>query len=120
MSEESLKRVRKLFQLSSPNSVRNVSRKLAVQVMTMWNILRIRLQMRPYRLLLLQFLKPTDYTVRTDFAIQMLQLEDDDFLDGIAFSDDSTFHLIEKLTHITSGGQNIPKNSFNAKGTHQN
>ena len=57
--------------------------------------------MRPYRLQLLQALKPTDYVVRSNFALEMLQQqENDDFLDGVVFSDESTSHLNGKVnTH---------------------
>ncbi|KAJ4449143.1 hypothetical protein ANN_00538 [Periplaneta americana] len=38
-------------------------------------------------------LKPTDYAVRSNFALEMLQQENDNFLDCVVFSDESTFHL---------------------------
>ncbi|PSN53196.1 hypothetical protein C0J52_04477 [Blattella germanica] len=41
-------------------------------VMTVWKVLRKRLDMRPYCLQLLQALKPTDYAVRSNFAHEML------------------------------------------------
>lgn len=60
---------------------------------SVWRILRRRLQLRPYRLQLLQALKPTDYGLRANFATAMLLHDDEDFLDLVVFSDESTFHL---------------------------
>ena len=69
-------------------------------------------------------LKPTDYAVRSNFALEMLQLqENDDFLDCILFSDESTFHLNANVnTHTVSesGDLKIPVNSYNPKETPQN
>ncbi|KAJ4440044.1 hypothetical protein ANN_08175, partial [Periplaneta americana] len=48
----------------------------------------------------LQASKPTDYTVRSNFALEMLQQENYDFLDCVVFSDESTFHFSGKVnTH---------------------
>ena len=49
------------FARSPKKSVRRASRELAIPVMSVWRILRRRLQPCPYRLQLLQALKPTDY-----------------------------------------------------------
>lgn len=50
----------------------------------------------------------------------MLQLEVNEFLDHIVFSDQITLHLSGKVTHIMSisGGQRILMN-FNVKGAPQ-
>ena len=42
---------------------------------------------------LLQALKPTDYGACADFANYMLLHTDDNFLDRVIFTDESTFHL---------------------------
>ena len=60
---------------------------------TLWKVLRKRLQLRPYRLQLLQALKPTDHGLRANFTTEVLFHDDDDILDHIVFSDESTFHL---------------------------
>lgn len=72
VSEENVQRVRDAFVRSPKKSVRKASRELAMPVMTVWKVLRKRLHMRPYRLQLLQALKPTDYAVRSNFAHEML------------------------------------------------
>ena len=59
MIEERVERVSDAFARSPTKSVRRASRELAIPVMSVWRILRRRLQLRPYRLQLLQALKPT-------------------------------------------------------------
>ena len=61
MIEERLERVSDVFSRSPKKSVRRASRELAIPVMSVWRILRRRLQLGPYRLQLLQALKLTDY-----------------------------------------------------------
>ena len=61
MIEERVERVSDAFALSPKKSVWRASRELAIPVMFVWTILWRRLQLRPYRLQLLQALKPTDY-----------------------------------------------------------
>ncbi|KAJ4430351.1 hypothetical protein ANN_22567 [Periplaneta americana] len=88
-----IERVRESFTRSPKKSVRKASRELAIPAMSVWRILRRCLQLRPYRLQLLQALQPTDYSLRSNFATVMLQHDDEDFLDLVFFSDESTFHL---------------------------
>lgn len=85
--------MRKSFTRSPKKSVRKASRELQVPVSTVWKVVRKRLQLRPYRLELLQALKPTDHGLRANFANDMLFHDDDDFMDRVVFSDESTFHL---------------------------
>lgn len=91
VSEESVERVREAFTRSPTKSVRKGSRELALPVTTVWKVLRKRLQLRPYRLQLLQALKPIDHGLRATFAHEMLL--HDDLLHHVVFSDESTFHL---------------------------
>ena len=73
--------------------------------------------------ILLQVLKPTDYAVSSNFALEMLQQqENDEFLDCVVFSDESTFHLNEKVNTLMSESEDlkIPVNSYNPKETPQN
>ena len=93
VTEERVERVRESFMRSPKKSVRKASRELAIPVTSVWRVLRRRLQLRPYRLQLLQALKPTDYGLRANFANEMLLHDDEDFLDRVVFSDESTFHL---------------------------
>lgn len=58
----------------------------------MWTVLWKPLQLRPYRLQFLQALKPT-HSVRANFATDILMHDYEDFLDHVAFSYVSSFHL---------------------------
>jgi hypothetical protein len=54
--------------------------------------------MKPYRLHLVQFLKPMDHVERINFCINMQEaIVEDGFLDRLVFSDESTFHLSGKV-----------------------
>ena len=68
MIEERVERVSDAFARSPKKSVRRASRELAIPVMFVWRILRRRLELRPYRLQLLQALKPTDYGARAELG----------------------------------------------------
>ncbi|XP_031330713.1 uncharacterized protein LOC116161496 [Photinus pyralis] len=99
-SEESVEQVRNSLTRSPMKSVRKASRELAIPVTTVWRVLRRRLELRPYRLQLLQALKPTDHLLRANFANDMLLHDNEDFLDLVVFSDESTFHLSGRVnTH---------------------
>src|SRR5678815_231806 len=63
---------------------------------TVWKVLRKRLHMRAYRLQFVHALKPDDYALRFTFACAVLG-RDDDLLDRVVFSDESTFHLRGKV-----------------------
>ena len=54
--------------------------------------------MKPYRLHLLQFLKPTAHIDRSNFCIKMQDAtKEEGFLDRVVFSDESTFHNSGKV-----------------------
>jgi len=54
--------------------------------------------MKPYRLHLLQFLKPTDRIDQSNFCIKMQDaMTEEGFLDRVVFSDKSTFHISGKV-----------------------
>jgi hypothetical protein len=98
VSGEKGERVRAPFAHSPKKYVRRASRELAMPQMTVWKVLRKRLQMRPYRLQLLQALRHADHAVRAHFCIDMLQaMTDEDFLSRLIFSDESSFHLSGKV-----------------------
>lgn len=59
-----VKRVRESFVYSPKKSVRKASRELATPVMSVWRVLLLS----PYRLQLLQVLKPIDYSLYANFA----------------------------------------------------
>lgn len=93
VSEGTVERVRESFTRSPKKSVRKDSRELQMPVLTVWKVVRKRLKLRPYRLQLLQALKPTHHGLRTNFANEMLFHDNEYFLDYVVFSDESTFHL---------------------------
>jgi hypothetical protein len=71
----------------------------------------MRLSFRPYKLKLLQELKPNDRPHRRDFCTDMLNClkEYNLFLDKIVFSEEATFHLSGKVNRhnlIIWGSQN--------------
>ena len=66
-----VERVSISFARSPKTSVRRASRELAIPVMSVWRILGRRLQLRPYRLQLLQALKPTDYGARAELGYRL-------------------------------------------------
>ena len=68
MIEECVERVSDAFMHSPNKSVRRASRELAIPGMSMWRILRRRLQLHPYRLEMLQALKPTDCGARAELG----------------------------------------------------
>ena len=59
------------FARSPKKSVRRASRELAIPVMSVWRILRRPSQLHPYRLQLLQALKPTDYGARAELGYRL-------------------------------------------------
>ena len=69
MIEERVERVSDAFARSPKKSVQRASRELAIPVMSVWRILRRRLQLHPYHLQLLQALKPTDYGARAELDV---------------------------------------------------
>jgi hypothetical protein len=81
-----------VFSLQSEETVRHANCELEISTMAVWRVLWKRMEMNPYCLHLVQFLKPTDHAKRTNFSIKMQEvMAEDGFL--IVFSDDSTFHL---------------------------
>jgi DNA-binding transcriptional regulator YhcF (GntR family) len=66
VSDQTVERVRQSFVHSPQKSTITASRALGIPQQTVWKILR-RLQFKPYRLQLLQQLKPEDYGRRLEF-----------------------------------------------------
>ncbi|GFS48380.1 uncharacterized protein TNCV_2297261 [Trichonephila clavipes] len=64
-----------------------------MEVTTVWKVLRKRLELRPYRLQLLQALKSTDYSLRTKFTNDMLIHANENVMDYVVLRDKSTFHF---------------------------
>jgi transposase len=99
VAEETVERVRAVYQRSPKKSTTRASLELQVPQQTVWKILRKRLKMTPYKLQILQHLREDDKIKRLDFCSEMLQRneEDDNFCERIIFSDESTFHLSGKV-----------------------
>ena len=98
VSEENVRRIQESFGRSPRKSIRRASIELGIPQPTVWCVLRRRLLFKPYRLQLVQALRPNDKRKRVEFCNCMLQnMEDDTFLSRLIFSDEATFHLSEKV-----------------------
>ena len=97
--EETVDRVHESFSRSPRKSIRQASRELRVPHSTVHNIVHKRLCLRAYKLQLLHHIKPDDHRKRTDFAVEILSLieENDNYLNLMLFSDESTFHVCGKV-----------------------
>ncbi|CAM1305684.1 Uncharacterised protein r2_g1556 [Pycnogonum litorale] len=98
VSEEMVNQVRETFSRSPKMSVRRASLETRIPKSTVWRVLRKRLRLTPYKLQLLQALKPGDMQKRKTFCENMQdKLEDDDFENRFIFSDEATFHSNGKV-----------------------
>ena len=93
-----MERIRESFQRSPQKSTARASRELGIPQTIVWRVLRKRLQMYPYRLMMLQHLRREDHTKRLQFCVsfQVLCGDDDNFLKRLRFSDKATFHVSGK------------------------
>ena len=65
--------------------------------MTAWKVLRKRLCFKPYKVRLVQALKPADKVKRRDFCEKMqLKMEENDFVERF-ICDEATFHISGKV-----------------------
>jgi transposase len=79
VSDAAVDRVRACFQRSPQKSTRRASSELQLPQTTVSKILRTRLFMKPYKLQLVQALKPEDLAVRYEFCREILaRIESDD------------------------------------------
>jgi hypothetical protein len=99
VSDATVDRVRTCFQRSPQKSTRRTNRKLQLPQTTVSKILRKRLLMSPYKLQLVQALKPKDLAVRYEFCREILaRIENDNDLPArFIFSDEATFHINSKV-----------------------
>jgi len=95
VTEETVDRVRESFSRSPRKSIRQASREIGVPRSTLHDIVHKHLCLRAYKLQLLHHIKSDDHRKRTDFAVEMLSRieENDNYLDLVLFSDESTFHV---------------------------
>jgi len=97
-SAETDERVRETFVMSPQKSTHRASRELQMPQSSVWRILRKRLRVRGYQLLLLQALNPQDHNARFHFCVDFEQrLEEDGFAEKLVFSDEATFHVCGKV-----------------------
>ena len=74
------------------------SRQLGIPRPTMWRILRKRLRLKPYRLMLLQKSEPDDHHRRMTFCAELQALmEEGGLFERLIFSDECTLHLCGKV-----------------------
>lgn len=79
-----------------PNlSIRRRSQQLDLSPTSVWRILKEDLALKPYKIQLTQFLKPTDHSERRTFVDWVLKKKAADpyFCQKIIFSDEAIFHL---------------------------
>jgi transposase len=80
---------------SGSASAGEVARTLHLPASTVKKVLKTRLQWRPYRLHILQYLKETDFATRKQFSETILQhlSESSDYLANVLWSDEANFML---------------------------
>ncbi|CAH1114353.1 unnamed protein product, partial [Psylliodes chrysocephalus] len=93
-TSENIERVRESVEESAETSTRRRSAQLGLSRRSLQRILAT-LHMFPYKIQLVQEIKPTDYQQRLDYAIalQRKARENRDFIDNIIMSDEAHFHL---------------------------
>ena len=98
LSEQNVKQIRKKLVNSPRKSMRRTSFETQIPKLTVWCIVRKRLQMRPCKLQFVQALKADDKQKRMQFCIDMQQeLEEEQFDEKLLFSDEATFHTSGKV-----------------------
>ena len=112
VTEEQVEQVRQAFVWNPRKSTLRGSRELGIPQPTVWCILRKRLKLKPYHIMLLQKLLPDEHHWRMTFCNELQALmEDDGFFERLSFSDESTFHLCGKVNrhNVRIWGTENPK-----------
>jgi len=93
-----VRRIQESFERNPRKSTRRASRELGIPQPTVWRVLRRHLLFKPYRLQLVQALRPNYKRKGVEFCDRMLQnMEDDTCLPRLIFSDEAKFHLSGKV-----------------------
>ncbi|GBM39932.1 hypothetical protein AVEN_250250-1 [Araneus ventricosus] len=94
-SDTDVERIREAFTRSPTKSTRQASIELGVARSSIRDVLHKRLHFKPYKMQLVQQLKPSDLSIRFNFAVEMLHRidVDNDFLQLIIFTDEATFRV---------------------------
>ena len=86
------------FVRNPQKSTHRASRELQMPQSSVWCILRKRLRVTGYWLLLLQALNSQDHNLRFHFCMDFQQrLEEGGFAEKLVFSDEATFHVCGKV-----------------------
>ena len=95
-SEGTIEQVKTIIEESPTKSVRKVASQAALKPSTVQQILRIDLQMHPYKATLVHGLHEHDLPKRVQFCDWFLAMVDQHphFLSSVFFSDEASFHLV--------------------------
>jgi len=119
VSEENVRRIQESFERNPRKSTRTESRELGISQPTVWRVLRRHLLFKPYRLQLVQALRPNDKRKSVEFCDRMLQnMEVDTLLPRLIFSDETTFHLSGKVNrhNVRIWGLQNPQEALEHEG----
>lgn len=99
IQNELIENVQQLFLHDPRKSVRCAARELNLSKSSIHRILKKNLNMKAYKLQILQQITPDDKLKRKHFAITVLDrlFTDKNFLKKIVFSDEATFHVCGKV-----------------------
>jgi len=92
---ENIEAVRTSFEKSPRRSVRKQAAALDLRRTTVRRILHNDLNFQPYKIQIVQELKPTDYMARLEFCEKMMEKMNGDptFIDSLLMSDEAHFHI---------------------------
>ena len=95
MDNEVVERLKEIFRDDPGTSINLASQQVPISVGSVHKIVRKQLKLYPYKIQVMQALKPEDYEKRQQFAQTILTRMDRDrqYLDKICFSDEATFHI---------------------------
>ena len=95
VDNEVVERLKEIFRDDPGTSINLASQQVPISVGSVHKIVRKQLKLYPYKIQVMQALKPEDYEKRQQFAQTILTRMDRDrqYLDKICFSDEATFHI---------------------------
>ena len=95
VKDASVNALNELFTEQPETSVRQAAQHVPISKSSVQRVIKKRLKLFPYKIQLVQALKPGDYEQREQFARTLLTNieQDPDFLNRILFSDEATFHV---------------------------
>ena len=104
-------------------SVRRTCMETLIPSTTVWQVVRKRLVMKPYKLKVVQATTAADKQKHKQCCVDMqAKLEEDEFNKRLVFSDEATFHTYGKVNrhNVCIWGKDIPMPLLSMKETHQN